>query len=59
MDSTHYNKIMELLDDKNTNQQISLQTINKNADILISPVKTKGDKFMFSLIDNHSMIPKI
>ena len=33
MDSTHYNnKIMELLDDKNTYEQISLQSLTKNID---------------------------
>ena len=34
MDSSLYNnKLMELLNDKNTDKQISLQTINKNIDI--------------------------
>ena len=39
MDSIHYNKIMELLDDKNTHKQISQQATNKNTDIFNKPYK--------------------
>ena len=35
MDLTHYkNKIMESLNDKNTHEQLSLQTIDKNVDVI-------------------------
>ena len=63
IDSDRYNsKIKELLNDKNTYEQIFLQTINKNTDILISPIKkltTQEDAFWSSIIDYHPKILKI
>ena len=62
MDSTHYNnKMIRLLHDKNTYEQISLQTVTKNIDIFNKSDKksiTKEDKFWSSLIDYHTTIPK-
>ena len=63
MDSIVYNlKLMDLLDDSNTSEQIYTQTISKNMNNFNKSYKklvSNEDKFLSSLINYHPTIPKI
>ena len=60
MDSTHYNnKIMDLLNDEQTNEHISLQTINKNVDIFDKSYKSSSLKKKYSGLSLLIVTPTI
>ena len=63
MDSTVYNqKLMDLLDDNNTYEQISLQTITNYINVFNKSYKkliSNEDQSWSSLINYHPIVPKI
>ena len=63
MDSSVYNqKLMDLLDDSNTYEQISLKTVTNNINDFNKSYKkliSNEDQSGSSLINNHPIIPKI